>query len=151
MTAKVEDLEFLESIKIYIEDSEMTAENEFGEGRTLNDLILGGEMPGEYDEVLFRILECNKIETVESDHVLREAIEFYGAVNQLHQAVEELNELCVAINHSCRGRKDADSVAEEMADALIMMKQVAMILHVDPHDHMTAKLDRLKRRIDGLE
>ena len=84
-------------------------------------------------------------------NILREAIAHYGRDNQLNQAAEELAELIVSINHCRRGRVTADAVASELADAKIMMDQVAIIFNVDPRDHIDEKLDRLKRRIDGLE
>ena len=83
--------------------------------------------------------------------ILAEAIEFYGKENQLNQAVEELAELIVSINHCRRGRVTADAVASEIADAIIMIEQVAMIFNVDPEKHIDEKMNRLKQRIDGVE
>ena len=51
----IEDLQFLEKIKRYIECKEVDKDGEWGSGRTLKELIDQNEMPKEYHEVLEKI------------------------------------------------------------------------------------------------
>lgn len=54
------DLEFLEDLKDYIERSEEQIESEWGEMRSAEKLIADGDMPDVYAEVLRRIEAAKK-------------------------------------------------------------------------------------------
>lgn len=49
------ELEFLTEVRDYIEASEKTLEEEFGSGRSLEQVIEDGHMPDVYEKVLRRI------------------------------------------------------------------------------------------------
>ena len=78
----------------------------------------------------------------------RDALRLFGRDAQLDQVVEELAECLVAVNHFKRGRIGLDKVADEVADALIMLEQAAIM--VGPGlvaERRLWKLDRLRARI----
>lgn len=57
----------------------------------------------------------------------QKAIDLWGEESQVKQAVEELSELVVAINHNERGRCTYRSVLEEVADVEILIEQMKSI------------------------
>lgn len=59
--------------------------------------------------------------------ILDAAIARYGERNQIDQAIEELNELAVALSHYRRGRAPLEEVAEEIADVEICLEQIRRI------------------------
>lgn len=65
---------------------------------------------------------------VSAPDVLDAALAKHGAREQMDQAVEELAELIVAINHRRRGRINVDALAEEIADVSIMLDQLGRIV-----------------------
>lgn len=73
----------------------------------------------------------------------------FGTEGQINQAIEEMAELTVALNHYRRGRIDRDAVASEIADVIIMMEQLSLIFGVDAvHKWRDSKLERLEKRIE---
>ena len=85
------------------------------------------------------------------DPVVKAAIETFGKEKQLHQCMEELGELIVAINHYLRNRPGAEEeVAEELADAKLMIRQVELMMNLeDSVDRYTAvKLRRLAYKLN---
>ena len=80
--------------------------------------------------------------------LLQKAINVYGAVAQTDMAIEEMGELIVAINHYRRGRVGMDAVEEEIADVMIMMKQLAMIYgEAGVEIFSEKKMQRLEQRL----
>lgn len=75
---------------------------------------------------------------------LEKAIEVFGKENQKKQAIEELSELTTALCHDLRGRKS--NVDEEIADVMIMLKQLIIIYgNADKvAQFMNQKIDRLE-------
>lgn len=65
------------------------------------------------------------------DQNLRTIIEFYGEKNQLHKAVEELEELKKELLQKEVSR---ERVAEEIADVLVMIRQLLIIFELDKYD-----------------
>ena len=53
--------------------------------------------------------------------VFRSAISKYGETNQSIVAIEEMSELIKALCKKLRGKPDFENIAEEMADAGIML------------------------------
>lgn len=79
------------------------------------------------------------------------AISAWGFSNQLDMLWEESNELGVAIAHYKRKRVDADKLAEEIADVLIVAAQITIV--VGPRrvlNQVKAKLERLEHRLDRI-
>lgn len=81
----------------------------------------------------------------------KQAVDTFGVDNQTNQAIEELAELIVAINHWRRGRVGNDAVIEEIADCYIMLRQLTYIVtdstDFPPVSVIYRKLARLNRRI----
>jgi NTP pyrophosphatase (non-canonical NTP hydrolase) len=67
--------------------------------------------------------------TAENKKVLKDAIERYGEMRQVLKTIEECSELITAILHHFNdGKVKKRFVAEEVADVMIMCRQMAMIL-----------------------
>lgn len=95
----------------------------------------------------------NKITYEERAKVYAEAQEIFGANAQLVKALEELNEVQLEI---CRLFTDRGSVlhlAEEVADATIMLEQVRQIFGINAEvcSFMDAKVLRLQGRIENAK
>lgn len=75
--------------------------------------------------------------------------DFYGEEAQAHKAIEELNELAVAIAH-----QDVENIHEEMADVLIMFCQLQQFEMFNSElfwDIVDKKIERQLKRIDSVE
>ena len=85
------------------------------------------------------------------DKVLHKAIDYFGAEHQLNKLTEEIGEVLVAVAHWRIGKDSANHVAEEIADAIIMLKQTAMIVGVeaDVEQWYMDKLCALEKRVGG--
>jgi NTP pyrophosphatase (non-canonical NTP hydrolase) len=82
--------------------------------------------------------------------LLKKAIITWGVESQLDQAVEEFCELITAILHHKRGR--ASNIAEECADASIMLDQIKIMVGdnlVEQFKHQ--KLQRLAVRLESVQ
>ena len=88
---------------------------------------------------------------MDEQKVLADAVETYGAENQLWVFVGECGELVDAMSDYRRGRCDVDHVAEEIADVEIMLDQLMIIYQC--RDAVKAwrrkKLKRLWLRLKG--
>ena len=63
-------------------------------------------------------------------------------------AIEEFSELIVALQHHRRGRCGKATVAEEIADCMIMLEQLKLIYGVASVDlQLSVKEDRLRKRV----
>ena len=77
------------------------------------------------------------------------ALTKWGVRSQTDQALEEMNELGAVINHHRRGRKTCIDVCYEIADAQIMLEQLALVYGPAMVAKCKAeKLARLERRIE---
>ncbi len=65
-------------------------------------------------------------QTVDFDGLYRDAIEIYGIDAQMNLLQEECGELVVAISHYRRGRVTLEKVAEELADVMIVARQITL-------------------------
>lgn len=83
--------------------------------------------------------------------VMQFAIRVFGAENQEKMLLEEMSELQKEVCKHWRGRDNLDAIAEEIADVEIMLEQMKMIFHCSDAValYRAAKLDRLRRRIEG--
>ena len=79
---------------------------------------------------------------------IRYIADTYGLVNQTWKLVEELSELLVAVMHD-----DKENIAEEMADARIMIDQVAYLMDIRPvvDGYVKSKIDRTLHEMDGWQ
>ena len=91
----------------------------------------------------------NAINYEERSKVYDQALNTFGASAQLVKAIEELSEAQKEICRALLGEKDREHLADEVADATIMLEQVRRIFGINDLvcDHMDAKITRLKRRI----
>lgn len=82
-----------------------------------------------------------------------EAVNFFGETAQLEQAMEELAECLVEVNHAKRGR-GYEGLAEELADVLVVAAQLEFILArrgIDVWPIVAKKRARLRETIDRLK
>lgn len=93
----------------------------------------------------------NRIGYEERKCVYLDALTAYGTRNQLIVAVEELSECQKEICKFLRGCGDIEHLAEEVADATIMLEQVRIMFDINDATcrHMDAKIERLKKRIEA--
>lgn len=76
---------------------------------------------------------------------MRDIIKHYGNENQLLKAIEELNELIDAIK-----QKNPQNILEELADCIIMIKQIQIIYGFSNQEidaQIDFKLQRTRQRI----
>ena len=79
------------------------------------------------------------------------AIDACGVDAQQWVAVEELGELLTALSQMRRGRIRPEDVADEIADATIMLEQLKMMLGVEKRVELgiERKIERLQRRLES--
>ena len=94
----------------------------------------------------------NKISYQERTLVYKEALRFYGKINQLVVALEELSEVQKEICKAMRGKADLEHLAEEIADATIMLEQVRQLYGLNNLvcQKMDDKVKRLVGRMMGV-
>ena len=91
----------------------------------------------------------NKISYEERAKVYTDALETFGANAQLIVALEELSEVQKEICKALRGNRNPMHLAEEVADATIMLEQVRQIFNINEPvcDIMDQKVERLAHRV----
>ena len=91
----------------------------------------------------------NTIDYPERVAVYKRAIEQNGAQLQSVVALEELSEAQKEICKFLRGCGSIDNLAEEVADATIMLEQIRVIFHINEAvgNWMDRKVQRLAERI----
>ena len=91
----------------------------------------------------------NKISYEERTLAYKTALLMYGKSNQLVVALEELSECQKEICKTLRGTGDLEHLAEEIADATIMLEQVRLIYGAN--DLVCQKMDeKIKRLVDRM-
>lgn len=84
----------------------------------------------------------------DKDHILRQALNLHGAPQQETQTVEEMSELTVALLHRRRGKAGDRQVLEEMADVLIMLRQLSFLYGESAlREAVEAKMRKLARSL----
>ena len=75
----------------------------------------------------------------------------FGEKNQLVVAIEELSECQKEICKVLRSKGDLEHLAEEIADAMIMLEQMQMYFGLEDkvNEYVDAKVLRLDRRLRG--
>lgn len=93
----------------------------------------------------------NKIDYAARIAVYENAIARNGVLLQLIVALEELSEAQKEICKYLRDEGSAEHIAEEIADATIMLEQLRIIFEVNERvcDYMDAKVQRLADRLKG--
>ena len=87
----------------------------------------------------------------EQKNTLVHAINHFGVEGQINKAVEEMGELITELSRRNISRFDKDKVAEEIADALIMLEQLRIIFEAQKVDsYVTGKLERLEKTISKV-
>lgn len=89
----------------------------------------------------------NKITYDQRVAVYTNALIHFGKVKQLIVALEELSECQKEICKVMRGQTNLNHLAEEVADATIMLEQVREIFSIN--DLVCEKMDEKIRRLDG--
>ena len=90
-----------------------------------------------------------KISTNERYDIYKLALNTFGAGPQMIVALEELSEAQKEICKALRGKYNPEHLAEELADAFIMLEQVMKMFSLDNEVEavMVEKIERLKNRI----
>ena len=83
--------------------------------------------------------------------VLDDAIDRFGGTLQILMAIEEMSELTKELVKNMRHGDNHASIADEVADVLIMMEQVMMLFGIEDtvKSNIDYKVNRLKERING--
>lgn len=91
----------------------------------------------------------NKISYENRASIYADALALYGRPAQLVVALEELSEAQKEICKALRGNVNLDHLAEEVADATIMLEQVRQIFDINEEvcQAMDAKVHRLANRV----
>lgn len=86
----------------------------------------------------------------ERKKIYRAAIDAWGVDAQQWMVVEELGELQTALSQMRRGRIGPEDVADEIADATIMLEQLQLMLGVEKltQQCVERKIQRLQRRLE---
>lgn len=90
---------------------------------------------------------------LESNMILRSAIETFGETPQIIMAMEESSELTQALSKHLRGQDNDDNIAEEIADVYIMLRQLEIIFKNESlvDDYMEKKIKRLSERLNNYK
>lgn len=91
----------------------------------------------------------NKIPYIERCAVYRKAIAKYGADKQMTVAIEEMSEVIKELCKLKRGIGNRDHLAEEIADATIVLEQMRMLFNLNQavRDKMDEKIEDLQRKV----
>ena len=91
----------------------------------------------------------NKIDYSERCKTYTKAMLAFGERNQLIVAIEELSECQKEICKILRGGEDFRNLAEEIADATIMLEQIQLIFSINDCvcNFMDEKIKRLEDRV----
>ena len=95
----------------------------------------------------------NKITYEERAKVYANALDTYGITGQLLKALEELTEVQLEIYRILEGRPDIRHLAEEVADATIMLEQIRLFFGINEEvcKVMDAKVLKLQYLIAANE
>lgn len=66
-----------------------------------------------------------------NEEAIKSVADYYGLASQLKQLVEECSELSVATLHYFRNKDSLEKIYEEMADVMIMIRQIIYLLGDD--------------------
>lgn len=91
----------------------------------------------------------NRITYDERREVYLKAIAKYGIDKQMTVAIEEMSEVIKELCKLQRGIGNRDHLAEEIADATIMLEQMRLVFSLNQAvcDTMDEKIERLQRKV----
>lgn len=82
----------------------------------------------------------------------KQALTVFGKVRQQHKAIEECNELAVAVAHWASYKVTDAEVAAEVADVLLMCEQLGLMLGRDVvNTAIKLKLEKLRGILDAQQ
>ena len=87
-------------------------------------------------------------------NLFKELLSRFGIEKQTLMLAEEQGELIKAINKKLRGKGDRLSIVEELADVVIMLRQIAQFFNIDKEEVnliMNKKLKRTEERLNTGE
>ena len=90
----------------------------------------------------------NRIPYEQRVQVYRGALEHFGRTIQMVMALEELSEVQKEICKNLRGYDNLEHLAEEIADATIMLEQMRLFFGLN--DLVCEKMDEKVKRLDAL-
>lgn len=95
----------------------------------------------------------NKISYEQREQTYMNALIRYGTGMQCIVAVEELSEAQKEICKALRGKLDKDHLAEEIADATIVLEQMRIFFGINDMvcEKMDEKIQRLDDRLKGAD
>ena len=95
----------------------------------------------------------NKITYEERKQVYDAALGKWGAKMQATVAIEEMSEVIKEITKMLRGELDREHMAEEIADAKIMLEQMTQMLNINDsvESWMDYKVAALKRKVSKCD
>lgn len=84
------------------------------------------------------------------DEILKKALQHYGANSQRIVAIEEMSELTKELCKVSRGEENAAHIAEEIADARIMLDQLEIMFDCAGTAALfeSDKVERLRKRLE---
>jgi DNA-directed RNA polymerase subunit F len=77
-------------------------------------------------------------------NIYEQAVNKFGADHQILKAVEELNELAVALMHYRDGKATSEQVMNEVADVQILFEQLELIFEMESAPFVHEKLKKLE-------
>ena len=92
----------------------------------------------------------NKFTFEERQRVYEAALNKWGEKLQATVAIEEMSEVIKEITKMLRGKLDREHMAEEIADATIMLEQLRQMLNINDSvcSWMDYKIAALKRKVE---
>jgi len=87
------------------------------------------------------------------DNRIKYIADYFGSEKQSNKAVEELNELAVAIAHyqKYRSQEWRANLIEEIADVEIMIEQIKYLHGINQPDIDAVKEYKIQRTVDEIE
>lgn len=92
----------------------------------------------------------SKFSRQERNEVYEKLLDINGAKMQATVAIEEMSEVIKEITKMLRGELDREHMAEEIADATIMLEQLRQMLNINDsvESWMDYKVAALKRKVE---
>lgn len=85
---------------------------------------------------------------MEETTIFKKALRVYGVDAQKRMLVEEMGELLTAMARAPRGRATKEDIITELADVLIMIKQMALVYGRDEFEQeVKRKIERLQEKL----
>lgn len=92
----------------------------------------------------------SKFSRQERNEVYEKALQLWGCKAQATVAIEEMSEVIKEVTKMLRGELDREHMAEEIADATIMLEQLRQMLNINDSvdSWMDYKIAALKRKVE---